>query len=110
MEYYTTSELQRDGKSTGLWHMTVKNSAGVFPVGYCTSCEGHATPAEAAEHYRQFKLDTARYDVFDEDRQHKCAVCGEWTQHAAELGGGWMTCYWLCDTHRTREHLEEVAK
>jgi hypothetical protein len=42
---------------------------------------GHATAEEARECYRQYMLDhELRLMRKDSSAQHKCKVCGEWTQ------------------------------
>jgi hypothetical protein len=69
-------------------------------------CPGHDTAEEACEHYRQYQLDTARYNGHDAESQEKCAVCQEWTQEYAVVDG-WHH-YRLCDKHRNREGLEKV--
>lgn len=48
MRYYTTSEISKDGKPTGRYHMTCQSGSGIWPVGYCAStrtcpeCKGHS--------------------------------------------------------------------
>jgi len=109
MNYYHASELRdADGQPSGKWHFTCQNKrvngGEPYPVGYCRGgCPGHDTPEEAAEHYKQYQLDTMlRLDGFTKNQQHKCRVCGAWTQHFAEVD---MHIFNLCDDHRTREHV-----
>lgn len=68
-------------------------------------CPGHKTPEEAAEHYRQYKLDNVRYDGKYHDEMRKCEICGNWTEHFALID---YRSYALCDEHRNRENLEKV--
>lgn len=73
-------------------------------------CPGHSTPEEAAEHYRQYLLDHATYDLACvPTEQHRCQAegCFRWTQKAADVRhtGG---MFFLCDEHRNRETLEKL--
>lgn len=108
MNYYTTCELaDKEGKPSGLHHYTVTNDNRTRPAGYCADgCPGHPTPEEAREHYKQYLLDhRLRLDGKNGDTQHKCKVCGEWTQGVAFLD---ETPFALCDEHRTREKVSEL--
>lgn len=71
------------------------------------ACPGHATPEEATAHYRQYLLDKARCDGHDESAQHKCGICGTWTQGYAMVGD--LSLIFLCDEHRNREGLEKCT-
>jgi hypothetical protein len=106
MNYYTVSELAKDGQATSLYHYTVTNDGRTRPTGYCADgCPGHSTPDEAREHYRQYILDTARFDGQYRAQFH-CEVCGAWTQGFASTE---QTMYHLCDEHRNRAALESLV-
>ena len=113
MNYYRPLEkADRDGKPTGLWHYTVTNdnTKRTHPVGYCANgCEGHPTPDGAREHYKEYRLDHARYNAKLSGVQKKCEVCGEWTQGAAEIAFE-MELHVLCDQHRNREELSKLVQ
>jgi hypothetical protein len=111
MNYYQARELRTaDGKPAGLWHFTCQNDNRIWPVGYCAQgCVGHDTPEGAQEHYRQYLLDTARYDGRMSGQQRACRVCGAWTQRFAETEAG-TSLYVLCDEHCNRESLETLVK
>ncbi|HEY3363928.1 MAG TPA: hypothetical protein VGK74_02595 [Symbiobacteriaceae bacterium] len=71
-------------------------------------CPGHATSAEAEEHFRQYQLDHARFDgQMRANEQRKCEVCGTWTQGVAIVGDD---SHDLCDAHRNREGLDRAMK
>lgn len=72
--------------------------------------DGHATEAEAVACYRKFLLDTQlRFSEKPaEDAQHKCAVCGAWTQHAGWIAGEAHHFWHLCLAHQSREAVETV--
>src|SRR5262249_23686400 len=80
------------------------------PVGYCAqSCPGHATAAEAREHYRQFLLDrfarfNGRFSI-----PSICCVCGQTATHYGWVGypHAW-DAYGLCALHLNRKGLEQV--
>ena len=109
MNYYDARERKgADGKGTGKWHYTCENDGRIYPVGYCAQgCEGHDTPEEACEHYRQYLLnERTRYDGQLHGEQRECAVCGAWTQGVVYVDG-WHS-YVLCDEHRNREEMERL--
>jgi len=136
MNYYAAREIIRGGHGIGLYHYTVENGGGIFPVGYCSSyrtcptcngqamagmpcgacergaikvdpCPGHPTKEEAEEHYRQYELDGASFDGMDESAQHKCAICQVWTQRYATFSS---KPYYLCDEHRNRAALDTLTQ
>lgn len=69
-------------------------------------CPGHDTEEEACEHYRQYELDRARYNVVDANAKEKCVVCGEWTQTMATVDC--YRTYRLCESHCNRDALEKL--
>lgn len=84
------------------------DSKGIVPA--ADPCPGHATPEEAAEHYRQYLLnERLRLDIaLSTDVQMRCNAdgCEAWTQHAAGLGP--YSTWPLCDEHRTRETVDAL--
>jgi hypothetical protein len=67
---------------------------------------GHNTPEEAQKCYRDYLLDQElRLMIVRNDAQHKCAKCGEWTQHYAEID---MRCFDLCEKHNNRQEVESL--
>lgn len=72
-----------------------------------TPCPGHSTKEEAYEHYRQYLIDKAKFTGELEDTQHRCEICGEWTQKLAEIPGH-IIWHYLCDLHCNRAGLSEV--
>lgn len=109
MNYYTATELAKDGKPTGLWHYTRRNDGRMWPVGYCAeNCPGHATPDEAREHYRQYQIDTAR------DRKTVqwggCEVCDTPTKDGVCIEPDQMEFHHLCPEHHNRATLETLIK
>lgn len=100
------------GPLKGKWHWTVKNDDRIWAAGYCSmletgsQCEGHDTPEEAAEHYRQYMLDKRlSFDHTLADAQRHCEECHEWTQGLAQIGS--YTIIVLCKKHQTREIVEK---
>ena len=112
MNYYQPRELKdKDGNPSGIWHYTCMNDGRIWPVGYCAQgCPGHDTKEGAYEHYRQYELDTSRYDGTYSGTQRKCEICGEWTQRFASVGPDHMEMHTLCDAHRNRETLDTLVE
>ena len=109
MNHYQARRMRNDDGSVGLWHWTCQNDGRIWAEGYCAQgCPGHETAEEAAEHYRQYMLDTADYSRSTPNQQQKCRKCGAWTQGYATSGPGGMTITFLCDEHRNRETLAEL--
>lgn len=101
MNYYDARQRESDKK----WDYTKMNDGKVWPVGYCgESGGGHHDDADSArECYTKYLLDKRmRLDLQSADAQHRCEICGEFTQGHAEVDHRTFT---LCDAHRTREHV-----
>lgn len=101
-------QKDEDGKPSGVWRYTTQNDGRVWASGGCANgCPGHATPEEAAEHERQFNLDTnLRLDSCSTPGTFQpCKVCGALTDKLAEIPYD-MWVVRLCDDHRTREHVD----
>lgn len=74
-------------------------------------CPGHDTAEEAAEHYRQWKLDHVRFRVLNNPNAlHKCRVegCGEFTAGIMEIEGDGYFMESVCEPHQTRETAETL--
>lgn len=75
----------KDGPHASRWRFTVASDEESWPaqaVGACAedgACpDGHATEAEAVEHYRRGSLrPPTTYE--EPDHQRRCAGCGTWT-------------------------------
>jgi hypothetical protein len=121
----------RQRKSDGKWDYTLENDGVIYPIGYCSAyrepnipinpdrlktmrdfsikhhSEGHSTPEEANQCYKKYLLDQ-RLTLMQQyiDVQHKCAVCGEFTQCCVSIDG-WHK-YTLCEKHNNREEVEKL--
>jgi hypothetical protein len=74
------------------------------------ACNGHDTPEDAIEHYRQYCLDSA-IKVINENEQHKCLICQKWTQiFIAFKDTTYSKEYYLCEEHSNRDGLDQVTK
>ncbi len=112
----------------GRWEYTNQISHHVYPIGYCAPFDeterlkfvpteivekarqfahkhhttGHATRQEAAECYREYLLDQhLQLNQTHSDTQHKCQICGAWTQLFATIDT--YTRLNLCEIHNTKE-------
>lgn len=104
MNYYQA----RQRLSDKTWHFTCMNDGQIWAVGDCRNHAGHATKEEAEECYRKYLLNNKLHlDRKREDTKQKCVVCGEWTQSYAEVD---MEQWPLCDSHRTKEHVDKLLK
>ena len=136
MNYYDARQIQ-GGPNAGKWHYTCRNDDLIYPVGHCglyidcptcedrmhnpdcelckghgcinnpSPCPGHDTSEGACEHYREYLLDNARFDQLNESSQHKCEICGDWTQKLASVPSD-SIYHDLCDKHCNREGLATV--
>ena len=66
--------------------------------------DGHATRAEAEACYRDYEFQHELRFFQVEHTQHKCDVCGIWTQGVGELG--MFRFFKLCPEHANREGIE----
>lgn len=111
MATFGAAELFRDGKGIGLFHFTCTDGSGTRPLGYCAdNCPGHPTRAEAEDHWEQYCLDNFKSHTNDKE-QHRCAICGEWTQTTLQYGPGWAMPEWhdLCLVHANRDGLKTAV-
>ena len=105
MAYYSPQQKQ----TTGKWHYTCQNGACIFEVGFCNECEGHDSPGEATEHYRQYKLSQSEIKI-DDECQKKCEICSAWTQSYRTYGDSWwLEHYYFCDEHLGVKFLDELT-
>ena len=127
MELYQPIQRTTDKR----WDMTLTNSRGIHPIGYCTNKpawteelgrllnytqeqfdaqrhgdlekyhqDGHPTPDESSQCYRQYRLDVRLRFWEESDTQRKCKECQGWTTGRAECG--WEVIP-LCPSHQTLE-------
>lgn len=107
MNYYQARQIQ----TTGKWHFTRERDGQITPVGYCADkCDGHGSPDDAAEHYRQYLLDTANYDVFQTEYPRACAICRQFTRKLVRTSSGSSQSFMLCSRHANRDGLSRVLK
>lgn len=131
MNYEQPRQRQDDKR----WDYTNRNDDRIYPIGYCQAfrelddppgviqasqeqieehrkfkdkyhTNGHATYEEACNCYKEYLLDHRLKDYHSKHEQHKCQVCGEWTDGGMEIG-----CYeifYLCNKHANREEVEKV--
>ena len=70
-------------------------------------CVGHDTAEEAAEHYRQYRIDQAAFvSVKDADAHmlHRCKMCDKHTASYMHIPGEIHQEY-VCDDHHNRQAL-----
>jgi hypothetical protein len=94
------------------WHYTRMNEGEVWALGYCRDHldEPHDTREEARDCYTRWLLDNR---VFldgrgDRDVLHRCEWegCDAFTDHIAQVDpASMLALYFLCDEHRTHEHV-----
>lgn len=129
MNYFGPRQRESDNR----WDYTCRNDNWIYPTGYCHKfiplngglmhvseeqvveherfrdkyhTTGHDTPDEACECYKQYMIDQRFHIGKFEDSQHKCQVCGEWTQQYIQIGG--YQTFDLCDKHANREEVEKL--
>ena len=133
MNYY--KPLQRESDKRWDYTVSNKRT-GTYGIGYCRSwkefqpgsymtkemCEqenkkfelfvskfhmnGHASYDEACACYKEYLLDHTMDARVLPSQQHKCLVCGEWTQQIVEVGGCHL--FNLCEAHSSREEVSKL--
>lgn len=103
----------RQRKGNLRWDYTCTNSTGAWALGYCATRpeghpDGHDTAAEAEACYRRYEVREASVFGDHPDEQHKCRVCGTWTQRGGVVGREFTVRYPLCAEHATVDHLEAL--
>lgn len=68
--------------------------------------DGHATSREAHDCYENFLLDTQLVFHTKESEQHKCKVCGLWTQTLGSFLGEEHRYAYLCRDHANRDGMK----
>jgi hypothetical protein len=110
VNYYAAREISdTNGAGTGRWRYTVRNGKSVRAIGSCADgCPGHATAAEACEHYRVHLIANASWRSKPEGQwpKEKCDVadCQREARHVADLPGRLLS-YQFCDLHAQRDTL-----
>ncbi len=99
----------RQREDSGLWDWSVMNNRIIHRHEPCTEACQHATQEEADKHFYEWSLSQVR-EYFDPDLQHKCAVCGAWTQKSLGNHRFWMIGFdaFLCDEHRNKDELVKL--
>lgn len=72
-------------------------------------CPGHDTAEEAAEHYRQYRIDRARFvEIIDADAQmlHRCRMCDKHTASYLTIEGDGFFHESVCPDHHDRHTAE----
>ena len=108
MEIYGALEIEREGRPSGLYRYTYKNSQlDPIAVGACAiECNGHKTKAGAEAHYWEgLVADSGRLGVKDENNQRRCSICQDWTVLRAFVGGAFDESFVLCPAHQTTPDL-----
>jgi hypothetical protein len=112
MNHYCARQRESDKR----WEYTCKNDYRVRPVGYCNGhfgqgpkfhTDGHSSPEEACDCYREYLLDMELRLNLECDGLNKCVVCGTPTIKRARVE---FSSWPLCDGHRTREQVEKMFK
>ena len=111
MNYYEPRQLAENGKPTGLYHYTCKNDNKIWPVGPCADdCDGHKTPEEACEHYRQWLIEGVIFRKKETEwPKEKCEIDG--CNNEAKLIGvsvnepGQFNQRRFCPEHATKEQM-----
>lgn len=105
MNYAEARQREHDGS----WDWTVKNDNRIYRHQPCTNECHHETEEEACRHFYDYSLAQVQ-EHKDADVQHKCAVCGEWTD--TWLGNQQLWLYgffaYLCPTHRNQDELAQL--
>ena len=100
----------REGPNRGKFHFTVRSDDERWMHAHfcCHNCPGHETIEGAKEHFRQYCLDGADFELVA-DSQLKCKTCGKWTRRRAVVRQGVLSQEFpLCAEHCNRENLEKV--
>ena len=104
MAYYTARQ-QENGK----WYYTCQNGDMVLTMDCCKNCGGHESEHGALECRRLHNIKTSRIRWNDE-AQHKCAICKTWTQTCRIVDADFPKEYYLCAEHNNIENLDILTK
>lgn len=111
MNYAEARERKdENGNPSGLFDWTVMNDGIIHRAHPCTDECVHTTKDDATRHFYEWSLAQVK-EYFDEVMQHKCEVCGKWTQ--TQLGAFGFSSYpfgptYLCDEHRNLDELKKI--
>jgi len=87
-----------------------RENAKTLPFASKFHTNGHATAEEAAACYDEFQLDLELTFRESQNEQHKCQVCGAWTQGVADLGRSISRRFYVCADHSTRGAIAALSK
>jgi hypothetical protein len=105
-DYHGPRAWTRTADGRALWVYSCRVQGRHWPLGYCSVRCRHFTPMAAETHYREYLLDTARYDGYWRGVAYRCELCDRWTHHFAQLES--FVLHRLCAEHLTREGLSQV--
>ena len=107
-DYHAPRRWPSDGDDGERWVYSCRAQGRQWPLGYCSARCRHQTPDEAVAHYRQYLLDTARYDGHWRGVAYRCELCDTWTDRFAQLES--FALHRLCPAHLNREGLARVLE
>ncbi len=106
MRYGAPREVQHDGEGTGVWRFAEAHGSdgrrGIWAVGACADCDGHATPDEAREHMAQYvrSRDSVALRAPEHPRDQQWCKVGECREKAtAGLRDAANALKLVCSTH-----------
>ncbi len=93
------------------WRYSCEHGGDTHTAPSCLDCEGHNTPEEACECYRQYLLDNLLHledDLWAPGNLMRCNIqeCEAMTRGGARITG--RRTFMLCQEHRTRETMEKI--
>ncbi len=99
----------RQRKDDGLWDWTVMRDKQIRQASPCSDECHHVTQEEADRHFYEWCLSQVQ-EYEDTETQHKCAVCGAWTNRYFENRpmGHLNFMSYLCDAHRNLDELRKL--
>jgi hypothetical protein len=104
-------KMSTEALDEGKWYMmVVEGKTPPRRAGYCGgACAGHASEAEASEHFLQYQLDR-EVDLWLARRgERACEMCGELTTLRARLGRN-SELIVLCRRHQSTISLQTLAR
>lgn len=67
----------KPAKINDKWYFCRHQSAKKMKAGHCITCNGHNTPDEAREHFKQYLIENATHETTS--TINNCKVCGKFT-------------------------------
>lgn len=100
----------KDGTPSGLWDWTTMNDGVIHPTASCSLSCHHETQEEAERHFYEYCIENVK-EFTNSDEQHKCAVCGDWTQKGLRNTSMFLIGFnlYLCDIHRNESELRKFS-